>query len=354
MENYIKMDWTLKQPEERVAKVNEIINNTPSEKLTPNYLAKLAEYICYPVEKKERLKNYLSTDNRMVTINKRETSYDGLASKLKNGEDGIYNMMINDKNVLLDPPRQDITQEELDTIPGLKELKEAIAVVEEERKIATGRKKFLLNQQLIEMRQDQYVIRNAYKQPIPSRLLTKTLSKINLDEKIEIAGDEITSSCPINFFTPVHIVTILCNYSKLKMETWEDFNSDMRWMLLDFERLIDAALKEKYPMYYKILIYKIDGKTNLEIQELIQYEFGIKHSVEYISSLWRKKIPKIIKEYAEAEWIIWHYTAEERGHWKRCSRCKEIKLANSRFFSKNSSSKDGWYSICKNCRNKKK
>ena len=48
-----------------------------------------------------------------------------------------------------------------------------------------------------------------------------------------------------------------------------------------------------------------------------------------------------------------HYTEEERGKWKRCSKCGQIKLANNRFFSKNNTSKDGWYSICKECRNKK-
>lgn len=40
----------------------------------------------------------------MVTINKRETSFEGLVSKFENGEDGIYNMMLdNDKNVILTP-----------------------------------------------------------------------------------------------------------------------------------------------------------------------------------------------------------------------------------------------------------
>jgi len=39
----------------------------------------------------------------MVTINRRETSFEGLVSKFETGEDGIYNMIINDKNVLLTP-----------------------------------------------------------------------------------------------------------------------------------------------------------------------------------------------------------------------------------------------------------
>ena len=42
------------------------------------------------------------------------------------------------------------------------------------------------------------------------------------------------------------------------------------------------------------------------------------------------------------------------GKWKKCSRCGQIKLAHNNFFSKNKTSKDHFYSICKCCRNKKK
>lgn len=350
--NYIKMDWSLETSEERITKVNEIIANTPSERLTPKYLDKLAEYIVYPTNKEERKKKKILTNNRMVTINKRETSYEGLMTKLENGEDGIYNMMINDKNVLL-TPKVEITQEDLDTIPGLKELKESIAEVEAAVKVATGKKKYLLKKQVIEMRQDQYVIKNAFKQPMYSRNLTKTLAKVDLsehcwmDEKGDVHSDGI-----INFFEPAHIVAILCNYSGLKMETWDKFNSDMRWMMMDFDNLVDKTLKDKYPIYYQILIYKIDGKTNAEIQELIEDEFGVKHSVEYISSLWRNKIPKLIVEQAKKNWLEYHFTQEEYGKWKTCTRCGQTKLAHNMFFSKNNTSKDHFYSICKDCRNK--
>ena len=50
---------------------------------------------------------------------------------------------------------------------------------------------------------------------------------------------------------------------------------------------------------------------------------------------------------------MWHFTYQEKGKWKRCSRCGEIKLAHTRFFSVNKTSKDGFYSICKKCRNAK-
>ena len=82
-------------------------------------------------------------------------------------------------------------------------------------------------------------------------------------------------------------------------------------------------------------------------------EFGIKHSLEYISSLWRKKIPMLIASAAEDELLEWHFLNVEKGKWKRCSRCGQVKLAHNKYFSKNKTSKDGFYSICKCCRNSK-
>jgi hypothetical protein len=91
-------------------------------------------------EKKEHL--YL-TDNRLITINKRETSFEGLAEKFENGADGIYNLMVNDKNIIFQH-HQEISAQDIENIPGLKQLKEAIDAVEEESKHATGRRKYLL------------------------------------------------------------------------------------------------------------------------------------------------------------------------------------------------------------------
>lgn len=62
----------------------------------------------------------------------------------------------------------------------------------------------------------------------------------------------------------------------------------------------------------------------------------------------------MIAETATKNFLEWYYTEKEKGKWKRCSRCGQIKLAHNIFFSKNNSSKDGFYSICKECRNKKR
>ena len=38
-------------------------------------------------------------------------------------------------------------------------------------------------------------------------------------------------------------------------------------------------------------------------------------------------------------------TYKEKGKYKKCSRCGQIKLAHNKYFSKNKTSKDGFYSI---------
>lgn len=349
-----KLDYSLETPQERNELVKKIIDETPPEQLTNKYLTILSDYIIFAMDKEERKKKKILTDNRMVTVNRRETSFQGLAGQLENGEDGIYNMIANDKNIIF-MPRVSITEEDIKEIPGLKELRDAIDVVEKQFKAATGKRKFLLKKQLIEMRQDQYVIKSAYRQPMYMMNVTKSFSKLQLDGKITIADDGTVSSTElVSLFDQKHVSALLCNYSKLKEDAWGKFGSDSYYLMEDLDNLIERTLKDKYPLYYDLLIYKIDGKQNIEIQELLNEKHGIKHSVEYISSLWRNKIPKLLAEQAQEDYLVWHYTMEERGKWKRCSRCGEVKLAHNRFFSKNKTSKDGFYSICKCCRNKKK
>lgn len=351
---YIKMDYSLESPQERVQKVNEIISKTPSERLTPGYLEKLADYIIFAMSKQEQKEKKILTKNMMVTINKRELSFEGLTAKLENGEDGIYNMIRNDKNIIFQP-KVSITAEDVAEVPGLKELCADIEKVEAESKTATGKAAFTLKKMLIEMRKNQYILKNSYRKPIYYINAIKSVPKMDLAETISLdAEGDVKSNGFINFYEEKHISAILDNYSKLKEDSWEKSNEDAKWFMMDFDNLVDAALKDKYPLYYNLLIYKIDGKTNAEIQQLLYERFGVRHSVEYLSNLWRNKIPKLIVEEAKNEWLVWYFTFKKRGVWKKCGRCGKIKLAHNNFFSKNKASKSGYYSICKECRNKKR
>ena len=141
-----KLDYTLESPEERRQLVEKILEETPDP--TPQYLETLADYLILCMEKQERKQRKILTENRMATVNKRETSFEGLVTQLENGEDGIYNMITNNKNVIFQPKVM-ITKKDVEEIPGLKELREAIKYWEERLKTASGRDAYIIKKQLL-------------------------------------------------------------------------------------------------------------------------------------------------------------------------------------------------------------
>lgn len=199
----VKLDYTLKTARERANFVAQL----PKEQLkTKRYLEILADYIISAMNKEEKKEKTILTNNRMITINKRETSYQGLVSKFENGEDGIYNLMIEDKNVLL-TPKVSITEKDVAEIPALKQLRETIEIVEKMYQNSTGKKKFLLKKQLIEMRQEQYIIKNNFKLTNVSQgggnggNIIKNLVTANLNEHITIdENGEPASDGLVNLF----------------------------------------------------------------------------------------------------------------------------------------------------------
>ena len=355
MQEQLKLDYTIQSPQERVKLVQKIIDQTPRQQLSKYYLQMMANYIIYAMTKEEKKSKSINTDNRMVTINKRETSFQGLVLKFENGEDGIYNMITNDKNMIL-TPKISITDQDIAEIPALAELRKAISQIQLLQKRARGRRKYLLKKQLIQMRQDQYVIKMAFKQPVCCLNGVKNFYSMSFDNKIEFDQEnkKVFDNGLISLLNPTHISALLRNYSRLKENCYGRFSSDGYYLIQDLEKIVDKALKGKYPLYFKLVVYKIDGLKNNQIQAQLQKQFGMSPSIQYISSLWRRKIPKIIAKEAQKQYLQWYFTMREKGKWKKCSRCGEIKLANNIFFSKNGSSKDGFYSICKDCRNRKK
>lgn len=346
----IKLDYTLESPEERKALVEQIIAENAD--LTPAYLEILADYLILCMEKQEKKERKILTENRLITVNKRECSFEGLVSQMENGEDGLYGLIKEDNKQAIFKPKISITKEDIETIPPLKQLREAIELYEAALKRAAGTKQaYLIKKALIEMRKDQYIIKQAYQKPVQSMGKIPPYQKIHpmLEDTSTIKGQQVTVD-GVSLMNPKVTSAILCDYSRLRQESYDQFNGDLYYLIRVFDDMCDKALAN-YPIYERIVQLKIDKKQNLEIQEILKNEFNTTYSTEYISSLWRNKIPKMIAEAALEDFLIWHYTTHD---WpmKKCSKCGQIKPAHNQFFSKNKTSRDHLYSICKKCRNK--
>jgi hypothetical protein len=345
----IKLDYTLNTPEERKALVEKILEENPNP--SEQYLEILANYLILCMEKQERKERRILTENRMCTVNKRETSFEGLVSQFENGEDGIYGLISEDKNVIF-RPKVSITKKDLEEIPPLRQIRDAIQYWENKAKTATGREAYIIKKAIIELRKDQYIVKDCYRKPICLNKITHSNNPIMLDGEITLDEEGYCVGKGVTLVDPAVCSAILCNYSRLKQDSYGNFMTNTYFLMEDFDELCTIALKD-YPLYDRIVQCKIDGLQNVQIQAILEEEFNIKHSLEYISSLWRKKIPSLIASAAEDKYLDWYYLNEEKGKYKKCSRCGQIKLAHNKYFSKNKTSKDGFYSICKCCRNSK-
>ena len=121
----------------------------------------------------------------------------------------------------------------------------------------------------------------------------------------------------------------------------------------DFEEIKNAVLAD-YPIYQDIFELRARKYKNKEVAAIIKDKYNEEYSPESISNIWCRKIPRMIAKETEARYLDYYYLNVAKGKYKKCSRCGEIKLAHPKFFSINKDSKDGYYSICKECRRRKR
>lgn len=217
--------------EERAEFLKQLIPTLAPEQLNnKKYMEILANYVIAAMTPAEKKAHTYLTDNRQLTINKRETSYQGLTDQFENGEDGAWNLFneVADKSIRL-TQKKSISAEDLAEIPELRDLKESIAVIENLEAKAHGKDRYRLKKWLIELHQEQYIIKDIFKPTMSANAIAKTIAHMDLGENISIGEDgEPHSDGRITLFNPAHVCALLCNYSALKDEAWSKFSSDLR------------------------------------------------------------------------------------------------------------------------------
>lgn len=332
-----QLDYELKTIEERLALVQLIC---AEQDCSSQYLEILANYLLFLKPKND---HSISTPNRMVTINKNETSYEATEEKIKSKGFSLDEP----KEVAKTPrPKISITKRDLETMPLLRQLVQQIQIFNEVIPQLSGRNKYTAKKALIEMRKDQYLIKMSYKPPITTNHLCHSTKQPFLWEdtsQFDANGIQIGAFSLMN---EDFVRALLENYSALKENSWDDFTSDTKYLLYELEDIADQALARSPEEWRQIFYMKIDCYDNTEIKE--KYP-NIQFSKSYISRVWRNKIPKRIAEIATEQFL---YSCPNIPK-KKCGKCGEWKPAHNAFFSYNKKTPDGFYSSCKQCRSKK-
>src|SRR5690606_24436056 len=130
---------------------------------------------------------------------------------------------------------------------------------------------------------------------------------------------------------------------------YDKFNSDIWALLVTFEDLLrntEFTYDEKF-----VLECLFENMNQTQIREKYD-ELNIEQMTSYrVSNLINNIIPnKILNTYlcSGEEWL---YTYKLKGKYKAGSKGGEVKLISTeRHFTRNATSRDGFYSICNTCR----
>lgn len=351
------LDYSLKTPGERVALVERVLDETPSP--DGKYLSAMADYLLFAQDpgqtRRERAHEApIVTRNRQVTASKRQTSLEGLVDQLENGEDGLYALMA-DGPQLLDA-RDLITDEDLESVPMMREMRLMIDDMSAQFERATGQRRYQLKKGIIETWQQMYLLKASFKGAWASsrvRRQVQAIGRTSLDENVTLGEDMMpVSDCVVSLYNPAHVSFLLTYWWHLKSETYDDLSSDMRWALLDLESLLSSALRGK-PELRDIAVAKMRGVPSSELVGAINSRYGTHHSEQYLSTLWRRVIPRMVADEAARHHLMWLWSTDPSKPWKLCATCGWLKPRHPLWFPRNSSS-DGYYSKCKCCRSKSK
>lgn len=205
-----------------------------------------------------------------------------------------------------------------------------------------------------DLKKDSVIIKDQLCGTIYFKRIVKSAAKIDYDADTGYftgyrSGDYVlVSENKLDFSNEKHIFHLLFYYGELHKAFHSKVNSDMYHLLLYIDELIARTAFEPY--IEKLLVMKREGYDGEEIARTIQKLYGINWDKSKISRLFNRNIPRMLAETHRLSREEWLYTYKAKGIYKKCSKCRQNKLANESHFGKKADSKDGLHTICRHCR----
>lgn len=328
--------------------------------LSQSDLSALADYMLFVGDasqtKRERCREYpIVTRNRSVTVSKREVSSESLVDDEGLSSEEVLSGMPTDVSVLSLDRKFDVSVEDSD-IPYMRDNMEAVRSLQRQMDAATGRRKFDLKRQIISKYQEQHIIRESYLSrgaPI-ARPCRHDSEPVHFDDSVTIDPKTLlpVSSSPVSLFDERCVLALMNERNTLWDLVEGDFQSDVRFIIMDLDRSVKAVYG-KDPAMLDFIRMKQAHVPNSDIVERMRERHGMDRSEQWFSTLWTNRVPREVADWNRKQWLLRHWVDPVAGKWKVCSKCGRALLAHPMFFSRNTS-RDGYYSVCKQCRAKKR
>ena len=248
-------------------------------------------------------------------------------------------------------------------LPNINDLWHSIDAVQAvlEKTDPTSKKYYEFKHLLVELRKDQYLLRDQVKSPI-----TKKPDHASAWEPQTSAVDTwpLSNSIPGVLENPFHngvVVDIpldpprntidLTNWkhiAQIGFGYWE-LRDENKPLIDQFDRYVEMAnFSEQQTIIWN---GKLAGKSNLEILADLEAS-GYSHAPNYISTIWTTCCKKVA---AQADLVYDEWCCKDWDKaWKRCSCCGEWKMRDRRLWHKKKKNIDGWANVCKDCVEEKK
>ena len=249
-----------------------------------------------------------------------------------------------------------------------------------------------LKHELVELRKQQYVYKDSYKQTLFSKpsnnsIFYKPEEPIEFDADIPILPISLKYNAPLykklfnperfpapddfnekeleeisnllwtpapstyeafDFTNPDHLYKLYSNWVSFEEEI-ENNELDDNSTLVQFINTAKAyeGLAQLEPLHKDLLIWKIQKKSNLEIQSLVKEKYNHKYQENYISTLYCKTLKTIAETAAFHREVCENLAFPEE--FKKCKDCGRSLLLTNRDWVKSARSKDGFSPRCKFC-----
>lgn len=139
--------------------------------------------------------------------------------------------------------------------------------------------------------------------------------------------------------------------AKLEAEERHDIESEAPALWNTIQYYFDRALMQAE--YRLIVEMKSENWRNEDINNELRRRSLKIFSVNYISTIYKKRIPKLLAQAVEAHYEL-ALALDQPDEWKRCSKCGKLLHLDSNHFRRLGKSKDGFVGSCKQCDKKKR